>query len=149
MQRSIHHMHDAVCAPLLFFFSFMRRLPLSTLFPYTTLFRSALLGVGRANLVARSPRAPAGPRRAAAAAGVASQACVGGVGALCHHIRAGTVQDLNGEVGGGSGGCGGWWRLARSGTTSPSLHQPPEPPHPPPEQYCVTGSGAYLCANQP
>src|SRR5207244_3783058 len=69
--------------------------------------RVALLGVGRANLVARSPRAPAGARRAAAAAGVASQACVGGVGPLCHHIRAGPVPPLTREVGGGSGGCGG------------------------------------------
>src|SRR3989449_8587145 len=51
----------------------IRRPPRSTLFPYTTLFRS---------------------RRAAAPAGVASQARVGGVGALCHHIRAGTVSDL-------------------------------------------------------
>src|SRR5256885_2762364 len=56
-------------------------------------------------------------RRAAAPAGVASQARVGGVGPLCRHIRADPVQNLNGEVGGGSGGWGGWRRLLRSEPT--------------------------------
>src|SRR3712207_7757887 len=52
---------------MLFFFLMIRRPPRSTLFPYTTLFRSrALLGRGRLRVHhGGRPAGPRGPRRAA------------------------------------------------------------------------------------
>src|SRR3712207_9299440 len=56
-----------------FFFLMIRRPPRSTLFPYTTLFRSQVLAIhGRAARPARSPsRDPAVPRRRTHVPGVA------------------------------------------------------------------------------
>src|SRR2546426_12805189 len=47
-----------------FFFLMIRRPPRSTLFPYTTLFRSGDLSHARPRRVARAPRAMRRPRRA-------------------------------------------------------------------------------------
>src|SRR3712207_7243729 len=57
------------------FFLMIRRPPRSTLFPYTTLFRSAQLGHGRRG--ARRQAAAREDRRAAAAAGVPQEPVVG------------------------------------------------------------------------
>src|SRR5882724_415285 len=67
------------------------------------------LGRARAVVVARPPRTPSGPRRAAAAATVAAYARMGSGVALCRDVRAGAVPPLTREVG------GGWWRLVEVG----------------------------------
>src|SRR5687767_15357251 len=68
--------HSAISSPCLIFFFFLmiRRPPRSTLFPYTTLFRSALRalrprGRGRPVQAGRRPRPRGAPERAAPSAG--------------------------------------------------------------------------------
>src|SRR5205807_261212 len=52
------------------------------------------LVLGRAAVVARAPRSPAGARRATAAAHVAALGRVGGAGAVRDHVCAGSLQNL-------------------------------------------------------
>src|SRR4030066_2381852 len=71
----------------LFFFLMIRRPPRSTLFPYTTLFRS-----GHPAFVLRAPVRDRGDQPAVAAAG------------LLHHAREGEPRDSrDGDPGGGAG----------------------------------------------
>src|SRR5687767_16016793 len=47
------HVHSIILSAILFFFLMIRRPPRSTLFPYTTLFRSQLLGRQREDMLGR------------------------------------------------------------------------------------------------